>query len=75
MKSREERRYTDFNDDFAQTAKQDYALPEDYRFVRTDFGSRLLSALIYGAALAFSAVVLPPCAAHARAGVQLPAWC
>lgn len=56
MKSREERRYTDFNDDFAQTAKQDYALPEDYRFVHTDFGSRLLSALIYGAALVFSAV-------------------
>ncbi len=56
MKSREERRYMDFNDDFAQTAKQDYALPEDYRFVRTAFGSRLLSALIYGAALAFSAV-------------------
>lgn len=50
------RYYAAYDDDFTETADQAFTLPEDYRFVRTDLGSRLLSGLIYGVALAFSAV-------------------
>lgn len=56
MKSREERRYTSFDEDFEKTANQNFTLPQDYRYVRKNFGARALSALIYGAALAFSGV-------------------
>lgn len=56
MKREKVRFYSGFDQDFAETANQAFTLPEDYRFVRTDIGSRLLSGLIYGAALVFSAV-------------------
>lgn len=54
MKKTEERTYTTFDEDFETAADMSFRLPMNYRFVRADFGSRLLSALIYGAALIFS---------------------
>lgn len=56
MRREKMRFYSGFDEDFSETANQAFTLPEGYRFVRTDLGSRLLSGLIYGAALAFSAV-------------------
>lgn len=56
MRREKVRFYSGFDEDFSETANQAFTLPEGYRFVRTDLGSRLLSGLIYGAALAFSAV-------------------
>ena len=56
---KERRYYTSFTDDFEQSANQQFTLPEDYRFVRTDPGSRLLSALTYTAAAGFAAVYCP----------------
>lgn len=50
------RYYSSFSDDFSQTACQDYVLPEQYRWVRSDWRSRLRSGIIYAAALAFSSV-------------------
>lgn len=56
MKQGEIRYYDSVTDDFEQTAAQDFVLPPDYRWVRTDVVSRLLSAGIYAAAVAFSTV-------------------
>lgn len=33
---REKRYYSSFTDDFEQTKEQDYKLPEDYKWIRTD---------------------------------------
>jgi len=41
------RYYSSFEDDMVTNPGQDYRLPEDYRWVRDDLPSRLLSALIY----------------------------
>lgn len=56
MKDRKVRYYRSFEDDFSQSAHQDYVLPEDYRWVRNDLGSRLLSGTVYALAVLFSAV-------------------
>lgn len=53
---RETRYYSSFTDDFEQSADQAFALPADYEWVRTDGGSRLLSALVYGVAAVLSSV-------------------
>lgn len=45
------RYYTDYTEDFEQTAKQDYTLPPDYEWVPRGLRARLLSHLIYGTAL------------------------
>lgn len=50
------RYYRSYTDDFSQTKKQDYTLPEDYEWVREDLLSRLLGALTYGIAWLFSTV-------------------
>lgn len=50
------RRYHSLTEDFSQTAQQDFVLPEDYVWVRTDWKSRLKAKLVYAAALAFSSV-------------------
>ena len=55
MRTRPAREYAAFTDDFALGGK-DYTLPADYRWVRTDLGSRLLSGVIYGAAILFSSI-------------------
>lgn len=50
------RYYSSFTDDFVKSAEQDFVLPENYRWVRTDPWSRFLSALAYALAVAFSAI-------------------
>ncbi len=50
------RYYSSFSDDFEQSAEQDFELPRDYKYVRTDPLSRLLSAVIYAIALIFGSV-------------------
>ena len=56
---REVRYYKEFTDDFEVTAQQDFKLPPDYKWVKTDFVSRLKSALIYSIAIIFSSVYCP----------------
>ena len=50
---RETRYYDNFTDDFEETANQNYVLPDDYRWIKTDFGSRFLSSIIYALAVFF----------------------
>lgn len=50
---KEVRYYSSFSDDFEESANQNYELPEDYKWVRTDIISKLLSGLIYGLAVIF----------------------
>lgn len=47
------RYYSSFSDDFEESANQNYKLPDDYEWVRTDILSRFLSGLIYGLAIIF----------------------
>lgn len=56
MKEKKVRYYCSFDDDFEHSANQSYELPDDYKWVRNDLGSRILSALIYGLAVLFSSV-------------------
>ena len=56
MKEKNVRYYSSFSDDFEKSANQDYVLPEDYKWVREDAFSRILSALIYGLAVIFSSI-------------------
>ncbi len=50
---KETRYYSSFTEDFEQSANQDFKLPENYKWVRTDIVSKFLSALIYGLAVIF----------------------
>lgn len=56
MNKRQTRYYKSFADDFNTTPNQDFKLPEDYKWVRSDIISRALSALIYALAVIFSYV-------------------
>ena len=56
MKEKKVRYYSSYTDDFEESACQDYKLPDDYKWVRKDFGSRLLSALVYALAIIFSGI-------------------
>ena len=47
------RYYSSFADDFEQSANQNFKLPNDYQWVRTDLVSMFLSGLIYGLAVIF----------------------
>lgn len=53
MNKREVRYYTDFDYDFFDDGKE-HKLPNDYCWIRKDFRSKLLSALIYSAAVLFA---------------------
>lgn len=50
---KEVRYYSSPNDDFVQSANQNFELPKDYKWVRTDIVSKLLSGIIYGLAVIF----------------------
>ena len=52
MKKGEIRYYNSFDDDFEVTADRNYTLPGDYKWIRTDIPSRILSAAVYALALA-----------------------
>lgn len=56
MKEKKIRYYSSFTDDFEQSADQNYVLPDDYKWMRSDLGSRILSAFIYALAIIFSSV-------------------
>lgn len=56
MKEKKVRYYKSFTDDFEESADQNYVLPEDYQWVRTDSFSRVLSALVYALAVIFSSI-------------------
>lgn len=47
------RYYSSFTDDFEQSANQDFKIPDDYKWVKTDLVSKFLSGLIYGLAVIF----------------------
>ncbi len=51
--------YRSFDQDFVEAPDQQYTLPPDYPWLRTTRLDKLLSGLIYGAALAFASVYLP----------------
>ncbi len=53
---KETRYYSSFTDDFVESTDQRFVLPENYRWVRTDPWSKLLSALTYALAVVFSAI-------------------
>lgn len=50
--------YSAFTDDFEATRDQEYQLPKDYKWVRNDIFSRILSFLIYGIALLYAFLYL-----------------
>lgn len=50
---KEERYYSSFTDDFEESANQNLKLPQNYKWVRTDIVSKLLSGLVYGLAVIF----------------------
>lgn len=56
MKEKEVRYYSSYTDDFEEIADQNFKLPDDYRWVRKDFFSRVLSALVYALAVVFSSI-------------------
>lgn len=56
---REVRFYREFTDDFEETAQQNFQLPDDYQWVKTDLLSKILSGLIYFLAIVFSSVYCP----------------
>ncbi len=51
--SKKVRYYDSFTDDFEQTANQNFKLPDNYKWVRTDILSKALSGIIYGLAVIF----------------------
>lgn len=56
MKDGKTRYYESFEDEFETTADQNYKLPDDYKWIRTDLKSKILSPIIYGAALVFGTI-------------------
>lgn len=61
MKEKQVRYYTDFSEDFEKSAQQEYLLPDGYRWVRKDVGSKILSGAVYTLALIFSSVYCKLC--------------
>ncbi len=51
-----ERYYKSFSDDFTQSKEQNFVLDDNYKWVRTDLFSKILSGVIYSAAVVFSTV-------------------
>ena len=44
---KETRYYSSYEDDFEESANQNYALPESYEWIKNGILSRLLSSLVY----------------------------
>lgn len=61
MKKAQVRYYNNFTDDFEQSARQNFKLPDNYKWVRTDLFSRAMSAIIYTLAIIFSSVYCRLC--------------
>ena len=58
MKNRT-RYYHSFDDEFEQSKNQDFKLKKDYKWIRTDLFSRLMSVITYTAAFLFACVYCP----------------
>ena len=56
MKKQKVRYYNSFADDFEQSSNQNFQLPDNYKWVRTDIISKLLSGFIYGLAVVFGGI-------------------
>ena len=56
MKEKEIRYYSSFTDDFEKSVNQNYVLPDNYKWVRKDLCSQMLSAIIYALAIIFSSL-------------------
>ena len=50
------RYYSSYEDDFIESKNQEYKIPDGYRWIRNDALSRILSTLIYGAAVIFGSI-------------------
>ncbi len=55
------RYYKSYTDDFVESKNQQCKIPEGYKWLRLDIGSRLLSAIIYGLAVLFANVYCRLC--------------
>lgn len=58
-KEKEVRYFSSFSDDFEQTVNQDFTIPPDYKWIKSDFFSKLKSGVIYSLAIIFSSVYCP----------------
>ncbi len=56
MRKKQARYYASYTDDFTESKKQDFLLPKNYRWVREDVVSKVLSAVVYTLAAIFSGV-------------------
>lgn len=56
MKKEKIRYYKSFTDDFSETANQNFVLPDNYKWIKKDFFSKLLSAVIYAIAVLFGEI-------------------
>ncbi len=61
MRKEKIRRYKSFSDDFEIAQDQNFCLPENYRWVRKDIISKMLSGIIYFLAIVFSLFYCPLC--------------
>lgn len=59
MKVKETRFYESFSQDFEISPDQDFSLPENYEWVKTDAPSKILSGIIYFLAVMFSFIYCP----------------
>ena len=59
MKIKETRFYEKYTDDFAVADDQNFQLPDDYEWVKTDIFSKMKSGIIYFLAIVFSLFYCP----------------
>ncbi len=50
------RYYSSFDDDFEETKNQNYILPNNYKWIKKDLFSRIISGLTYGLAIIFGGI-------------------
>lgn len=55
-RSKRVRFYSSYDEDMIETADQSHTVPQGYRWVRSDMGSKIAAALSYGTALVLSSV-------------------
>lgn len=56
MKREKVRYYKSYEDDFVETKKQSYKVPENYKWIREDAGSKIISGVLYALAIIISGV-------------------
>ena len=53
---RKTRYYSSFSDDFEKSVNQNFTIPDDYKWIKTSFLSRIISGIIYGTAVVFGGI-------------------